>query len=68
MAVLCTPVTPVWHLMALHTPSVPSSMPSSATLGPHQPSAGGEVIPMEWEPRQLCLFLTWLQALGTEWH
>lgn len=23
---------------------------------------------MEWEPRQLCLFLTWLQALGTEWH
>lgn len=31
-------------------------------------SAGGEVIPMEWQPRQLCLFLTWLQALGTEWH
>lgn len=22
---------------------------------------------MEWQPRQLCLLLAWLQALGTEW-
>lgn len=70
-----TRVAPSWHSTPPRHP-LPDPRPSPATLGIPQRqaallrggSAGGEAIPMERKPRQLCLFLTWLQALGTEWH